>query len=312
MGNIDIELSADGAISRSASATQHRCSVPQPSSLARWSPSRRPARHVVRRVPSSLQKADQLDGPKDPAKWTLLSISAAENQGHVRSGMTYNKDYGTSAGFFEKARRLQFLEGANEPALADHFELNPKYLDFQFQPLDMAFRRADGKIIHKYPDVGIEFDDNTVRFGEIKSNLAWFNAPSVRRPLDRIDIALRTSGLDSLLRIPGEPFRQDGVIEAHQLAMDARLTAYDVEGDVHAVRSAILASGGRSSFGNVIAALGGPRCNAEDKMYAMLLRRVVAFDLFTPPTSATLVTLPRPARPYALREILNRLKRKAG
>jgi hypothetical protein len=312
MRDIDIDLSADSANLRIASATQHCNNVRQPSSLARWSPSRRPARHVVHRVPSSLQNADQLDGAKDPADWTLLNISAAENLGHVRCGMTYNKDYGTSAGFFEKSCRLQFLEGPNEPALADHFEMSPKYLDFQFQPLDMTFRRADGKIIHKYPDVAIEFDDNTVRFGEIKSNLAWFNAPSVRRPLDRIDIALRTSGLDSLLRIPGEPFRQDRVIEAHQLAMDSRLTAYDVEGDVHTARSAILASGGRSSFGNVIAALGGSRCNAEDKLYAMLLRRVVAFDLFTPPTSDTSVTLPRPAKPYALREILNRFKRKAA
>lgn len=280
--------------------------------LASWSPSRRPARVQVRKVPFRHTSPDHLDGPKDPAAWSLVSITAADDLGHVRSGMTYSKDYGTSACLYEKAGRVQFLEGPNEPAVADFLEMSPRFLKFQFQPLDMAFRRADGLLIHKYPDIAIEYDDNTVGFGEIKSNRSWFNAPGIRRPLERMDAALASVGLDPLLRIQGEPFRRDPVVEAHQLAMDARLTAFDAEGEAATARDVVRKAGGRASFGSVAAALGGAAANAEDKLYAMLLRRVVSFELFSRPTADTPVTLPRPARAFALHETLRRFQRKAA
>jgi hypothetical protein len=280
--------------------------------LMGWSPSRRPPRHVTREVPHRHWVTDQLDGPKDPAAWALVGITAADNLAHVRSGMTYDKEYGTSCTFYEKPRRLQFMEGPNEPAVADHLEMSPRYLDFQFQPLDLVFKRADGRLIHKYPDVLIEFDDNTVRLAEIKSSSAWFNAPGVRRPLDRIDLALATQGLEHMLRIEGEVFRRDPVIEAHHAAMDARLTAYDPGADVSAVRATVMGAGGCASYGTVFAALGGSRFNAEDKLYAMLLRRIVSFDLFALPTPDTPVSLPRRARAYALRDLLNRFRRKVA
>ncbi|WP_404365844.1 hypothetical protein AB5I39_09695 [Sphingomonas sp. MMS24-J45] len=242
-----------------------------------------------------------------------MDVRAADDLGMVRTGMTYDKEYGTSASFYEKPRRLQFMEGPNEPAVADHLEMNPRYLDFQFQPLDLTFRRADGKIIHKYPDVLIEFDDNTVRAGEIKSNQAWFEAAGVRRPLDRIDLALATVGLDPLLRIRGDELRQpDSVREAHEAAMDARLSRFDPDSDVHAVRTAVDNAGGSATYGTVVAALGGKRSHAADKLYAMMLRRIVAFDLFSLPTANTMISLPRPARAYALRDTLSRLRRKVA
>lgn len=192
--------------------------------LARWSPSRRPPRHPVMRVPHRHAVADHLNGAKDPAGWILIGIEAADDLGIVRTGMTYDKDYGTSAGFFEKPKRLQFFEGPNEPAVADHLEMSPRYLDFQFQPLRLTFRRADGRVIHKYPDVGIEYDDHSVRFGEIKSDDAWFQADGIRRPLERIDMAMSASGMDTLLRIKGTVFRRDEVQRAHGIAMEARLS----------------------------------------------------------------------------------------
>lgn len=284
---------------------------PQPQRrLVDWSPSRRPPRHQVRPVPVRLKIAEHLDGLKDPAAWTLESVTAAEGLGHVRSGMTYDKEYGTSASFYEKPGRIQFLEGPNEPAIADHLEMNPRCLDFQMQPLDILFRRADGKLIHKYPDIAIEFDDNTVRFGEIKSNLAWFNAPGVRKPLDRIDAALASKDLPPLLRICGEPFRQERVIAVQHAAMDARHTSFD-DSEVATVKAALEASGGCMSYGTLCAVLGGRSRHAPDKLYAMLLRRLVAFDLRERPSSVTPVTMPKVARPYALREALNRLRRKA-
>ena len=45
--------------------------------------------------------------------------------------------------------------------------MNPRYLDLQFEPFDMIFRRADGKLIHNYPGVDIELDDHTVGFSKI-------------------------------------------------------------------------------------------------------------------------------------------------
>jgi hypothetical protein len=282
------------------------------SSLARWSPSRRPPRHQVRPVPYRHRVAEHLDGAKDPSEWCLVEITAATDLGAVRTGMTYDKEYGTSCTFYEKPGRLQFMEGPNEPAVADYLEMSPHCLNFQFQPLDLTFKRADGKLIHKYPDVLIEFADNTVRIGEIKSNKAWFNAPGVRRPLDRMDLALASRGLGPLLRIEGEVFRQEPVIEAHYAAMDARLTIYDEEADVSAVRAAVLAAGGCASYGTLFASLGGFRFNAEDKLYAMLLDRIVSFELFSVPTSDTPVSLPRPARAYALRDLLNRFRRKVA
>ncbi len=280
--------------------------------LAGWSPSRRPPRHRVMRVPHRHVVADHLNGVKDPARWVLIGIEAADDLGMVRTGMTYDKDYGTSAGFFEKPQRLQFFEGPNEPAVADHLEMSPRYLDFQFQPLRLTFRRADGRVIHKYPDVGIEYDDHSVRFGEIKSDDAWFQAAGIRRPLERIDMAMSASGMDTLLRIKGTVFRRDEVQKAHGIAMEARLTTFDPSTDGGRARAAVMAAGGRARYADVVAALGGHRAHAVDKLYAMLMRRVVDFDLSSEPTADTLVTAPRPASAFALRELLARFQRKVA
>ena len=281
-------------------------------SLSTWNPTRRPPRHVAREVPYVLRHPKHLDGVKDPAGWELIEIRTAEGLGHVRSGMTYDKEYGTSCSFFEKPGRLQFMEGPNEPAVADHLEMIPRYLDFQLQGLDMVFRRKDGRIIHKYPDALIEFDDNTVRPAEIKTNLSWFEAPGVKRPLAAVEAGLSSKGFLPLLRIRGEVFRREEVLEAQRRAFNARLTTYDRGADVAAVRAAVLAAGGCATHGSLVAALGGNRQVAEGKLYAMLMRRVVAFELWTQPTPDTPVTLPRPARAFALRELLARFRREAA
>lgn len=280
--------------------------------LRGWNPTRRPPRHVPRGVPYRLVHPHHLDGDKDPASWTLIDIRVAENLGHVRSGMTYDKDYGTSCSFFEKPGRLQFMEGPNEPAVADHLEMIPRYLDFQLQGLDMVFRRADGRIIHKYPDVLIEFDDNTVRPAEIKTSGVWFDAPGVKRPLAAVEAGLSSRGFLPLLRIRGEVFRREAVLEAHRRAFLARLTGFDRDADVAAVRATVLAAGGCATHGSLVAALGGDWPDAHNKLYAMLMRRFVAFDLWAEPTPDTPVTLPRPARAFALRELLARFRRDAA
>lgn len=280
--------------------------------LRGWNPTRRPPRHVPRDVPYKLRHPVHLDGEADPAGWKLIDIRTADGLGHVRSGMTYDKEYGTSCSFYEKPGRLQFMEGPNEPVVADHLEMMPRYLDFQLQGLDMVFRRADGRIIHKYPDVLIEFDDNTVRPGEIKTNRAWFDAPGVKRPLAAVEAGLSSRGFLPLLKIRGEVFRREEVLEAHRRAFFSRLTSFDRKADVAAVRAAVLASGGCATHGSLVAALGGDRQVAEGKLYAMLMRRVVAFELWTQPTPDTPVTLPRPARAFALRELLARFRREAA
>ncbi|WP_294293734.1 hypothetical protein [uncultured Sphingomonas sp.] len=301
-------MNAGGATARAARLPAFTQAHP----LASWSPSRRPPRHPVMRVPRRHVGADHLNGGKDPAAWVLIGIEAADDLGIVRTGMTYDKEYGTSAGFFEKPQRLQFFEGPNEPAVADHLEMSPRYLDFQFQPLRLTFRRADGRVIHKYPDVGIEYDDHSVRFGEIKSDDSWFQAEGIRRPLERIDMAMSASGMDTLLRIKGTAFRRDEVLKAHGLAMEARLTSFDPSVDGLAARAAIMAEGGRARYADVVAALGGHRAHAVDKLYAMLMRRVVDFDLSWEPTDDTVVTAPRPATAFALRELLARFQRQAA
>ena len=279
---------------------------------SRWSPSRRPPRHPVRTVPKRHQSPNFLNGSADPVSWKLVTITAADDLGCVRTGMTYDKEYSTSAGFFEKPRRLQYFEGPNEPAVADYLEMNPRIIDFQFQPLDLTFLRADGRLIHKYPDVAIEYDDHTVRFGEIKSDDNWFKAPGVRRPLERISAALEERELSPLLKIRGVSFRSDGTLEAHARAMDARLTIFDHNADAHAVRSVVIACGGTAPYAAVVSALAGNKAAAIDKLYAMLLRRIVSFDLETSPVETTPVTLPRRVTPYALREVLARFTRKAA
>ena len=323
--NLSSNMVSQAAVSPSARLGSG-CDVGEPSSkpaklnaprvgpsLSRWFPSGRPQRNPVKPVPHRLLVADHLDGAKDPAAWTLVGIRAAEDLGMVRTGMTYDREYGTSATFYEKPGRTMFMEGPNEPAVGDHLEMNPRYLNFLFQPLDMTFRRADGRMIHKYPDVLIEFDDNTVRAGEIKSNQEWFDAPGVRRPLDRMDQAFAERGIDPMLRIRGEAFwRDDTVREAHELAMDARLTTFDPIGEANAIAAAIRTAGGRASYGALVALLGGERSHAVDKLYAMMLHRIVAFDLSAPPTAETPVMLPRPARAFALTELLTRCRREAA
>ena len=280
--------------------------------LANWNPTRRPPRHPVRRVPYALLHPTKFDDLNDPAHWELVGVETATGLGHVRNGMNYAQDYTTCATVYEKPRRIQFLEGPNEPAVADHLEMCPRYIDFQFQPLTLIFRRADGKLIRKYPDVAYELTDHRVVFGEIKSNDAWFAAEGVRRPLDRVSSALEEIGLGPIHRIKGEPFRHDDTVKAHSIAMEARLTTFDPDVDGTAARQVIMAGGGRARYADVIAALGGSKAMACDKLYAMLLRRIVDFDLRSIPTSDTVVTAPRAVAPYAMREILERFERKAA
>lgn len=277
-----------------------------------WNPTRRPPRHIGREVPYRLRHPVHLDGANDPADWKLIGIRVADTLGHVRSGMTYNKEYGTSCSLYEKPGRLQFMEGPNEPAVADHLEMMPRCLDFQLQGIDMVFRRADGRIIHKYPDALIEFDDNSVRPAEIKSSREWFDAPGVSRPLAAVEAGLSSRGFLPLLRIRGEVFREEETLEAHRRAFAARLTTFDREADVAAVRATVLAAGGNTSYGSLVATLGGDRQDAEGKLYAMLMRRVVAFDLWVQPTHDTPVTLPRRAKAFALRELLASFRREAA
>jgi hypothetical protein len=73
-----------------------------------------------------------------------------------------------------------------------------------------------------------------------------------------------------------------------------------------------MAGGGSARYADVIAALGGSNAMACDKLYAMLLRRIVDIDLRSTPTPDTDVTAPRPVSPYALREILARFEKKAA
>jgi hypothetical protein len=280
--------------------------------LANWNPTRRPPRHPVRRVPYALLHPTNFKHRKDPERWDLVGVEAAAGLGHVRNGMNYAQDYTTCATFYEKARRIQFLEGPNEPAVADHLEMCPRYIDFQFQPLVLIFCRADGKLIRKYPDVAYELADHRVVFGEIKSNGTWFAAEGVRRPLDRVSRALQELGLGSIHRIKGEPFRRDDTVEAHSIAMEARLTTFDVDADAAAVRKVIMAGGGHARYTDLVAALGGSKGVAVDKLYAMLLRRIVDFDLRSIPDSETVVTAPRAVSPYALREILARFEKKVA
>jgi hypothetical protein len=281
-------------------------------SVGGWSPSRRPPRHTSRTVPYRHRVADHLRDVKDPARWEFIGIEAARDLGHVRTGMTYNREYGTSAGFFEKPGRLQFLEGPNEDAVASHLELYPRALDFQFQGMVMLFRRPDSRIIRKYPDVLIEYDDNTVRVGEIKSNALWFEAEAVRRPLDRMDLALSSIGIEPILRIRGEPFRTESSLRAHSIALEARLTPFDPEADPRTVRGVVQAGGGAVPYAAVVDALGGVSAGAVDRLYAMLLRRIVSFDLSLEPSAGTIVTAPRPAKAYALRALLSRFAPKAA
>jgi len=278
--------------------------------LAGWTPSRRPPRHPGREIPYAHRHPDHLSGNADPSLWTLLSITSGADGGAVRNPINYKRPYGTSVTFYEKARRLQVMEGPNEPAVADHFELMPRYLDFQFQPLAIKFRRADGRVVTKYPDVAVENDRNEVAIGEIKSSDAWFNAPGIKRPLDRISLALETAGLGPLLRIRGEPLREDRILQAHTTAMDARLTSFS-DDEVEAVRAMFAARGSIVGHGDLCALLGGRMSHAEDKLYAMLLRRVVSFELHDRPGGDTPVLLPRRARAFALRELLGRFAPRA-
>lgn len=272
-----------------------------------WNPNRRPPRHAGRPVPRGHLSARHLDGDRAPESWELVSIRTAPDLGHVRHGMTYGRDITTSAALYEKTGRTQFMEGPNEPAVGDHLEMCPRYLAFQFQPMDLTFRRADGRIIHRYPDVAVEFEDHRVGVGEIKSSAAWFQAPAIKRPLDRIDLALAAHAIAPLMRIPGEPFRADAVLEAHALAMDARLTKYDREDEAKAVRAVIGTGGGTTTHADLVNLLGGGSL-AADKLYAMMLDRVVSFDLSAPPVPTTAVTAPRVAKPWALKELLSKFR----
>ncbi|WP_174275550.1 hypothetical protein [uncultured Sphingomonas sp.] len=276
-----------------------------------WNPTRRPPRHPVKPVPKRLLEDPSIDRSIDPARWTLVSIRAADDLGHVRTSMNYSQSFGTSAGFFAKTHRTQFLDGPNEPAVADRLEMSTTCLNFQMQPIDMTFRRDDGRLIHKYPDICIEFEDNSVRFGEIKSDETWFDAPAIKRPLDRIDLALGSIGIPRLLRIKGMPYRQEDALAAHAIAMNARLTPVN-PAEAAAVRAMITASGGCARYADAVAVIGAVRADAVDKLYAMLMRRVVSFSLTREPHGATPVTAPRPAEAFALRALLSKFVEKVA
>ena len=272
-----------------------------------WSPTRRPPRREQMRLPAPLFVDPEPGSDEDPLTWKLDSIVAEPSLGATAINMTYDLAHGTSAILSERARRMQYTEGGYEPAVADNLELDPRRLDFQFQPIEVVFTTPSGRERRLRPDVAVEFDDNVVRFGEIKASAAWFSAPVIRNRLARLERALVSEGLGPLMRIRGDQFTDDSVLSAHARIFGARLTPFDPSRDVNLVRAVIEANGGAAAMGLVADRLGLGFERALDRLAAMMLRRHVTFDLTALPTLATMVRLPRPARAFALRTLLARL-----
>lgn len=267
--------------------THRECRPYRPRPQPRWSPGRKHRRKQ----------------PLVNLALRLVALQAAPDLGPVRVNFRYNNTFSTSADFCEKSRRQQFCEEAHERAWARWAIVNPNCTDVQFQPVKAIFEDAGGKQHCSYWDVGLEFIDGSIIFGEIKPDETFFFKTRAAEMANASAKALRDHGI-AFARLHGNDF--DDITRATiKEVFDYRRTEFNPQADVEPVLEAIARGGNQISLRRAIELIGGHPSEAKAKLCAMMVKRYIALDLRHPLTEETIVQIAPSARnPGALRRFL--------
>lgn len=275
--------------------TRRECRPFRPRPQPRWSASRRGR---------SKDRPAGLDAHAHPdPQLKLIELQVATDLGPVRINFRYNNTFSTSADFCEKSHRQQFCEEAHEIAWHRWAVVNPYCTDVQFQPIKAIFEDAAGNQICVYWDIGLEFYDGSIVFGEIKADESFFLDTKAALIANVSAQALNAYGI-AFVRLHGSDF--DTITrETIKEIFDYRRTQFDTQRDLEPILEAIVRTGHPLSFGNAIELIGGHPSEAKAKLCAMMVKRYVALDLAHPLSQETSVSLaPEAKDPGALRRFL--------
>lgn len=231
-----------------------------------------------------------------------LRLVADRSLGAKRINFRYAGYQPMVAGHSEKAGRDQYFEGSHEAYGFRLHEIDPTYLDLQYQPIEVAWTTPVGKQNHITLDWGVEIENGSVVFGEDKADEAYFEDPEISERLDMVEAFLETQGAFFERRVAGS-LPTFLARRAVKNVYDYRRTAFDEE-HVSRVQSLIRGDGGTSTMGRVIEAIGEHAALSESIVYGMMHKRLVRIPIATPPMPDTPVTIPPAATKGALRAFL--------
>ncbi len=147
----------------------------------------------------------QRDAAPEPkfAALSNMQLVVAQDLGPVRINFRYAGYQWVSSAYSEKAKRIQYLEGINESYGFRLHEMDPKYVDLQYQPAALTWN-IHGKKAHRMVfDYAVELDDGQIVFGEDKASDAFFSDPMMKERLDLAEHFLRRHGVKLERRVAG-------------------------------------------------------------------------------------------------------------
>jgi len=270
--------------------THRECRPYRPRPMPRWSPAK---------------PRDVISQPARTPSFRAIKVTfkVASDLGATRTNFRYNNTFSTSGDFCEKSARQQFCEEAHEIAWRRWAIVNPNCTDVQFQPVKAILEDQVGNQICAYWDVGFEFYDGSIVFGEIKPDETFFFDTKAALIANASAMALSTRGVH-FARLHGTDF-DDITRETIKEIFDYRRTEFDHCRDVEPVLNAIALAGQQITLGRASELIGGHTTEAKAKLCAMMVKRHVALNLTGPITSDTLLKLaPSATSRGALRRFL--------
>jgi hypothetical protein len=173
----------------------------------------------------------------------------------------------------EKAQRTQYFEGNHEAYGFRLHEMDPSYVDLQYQPAALSWTSLDKKSHQVVFDYAVEMADGQIIFGEDKASQAFFTESKTRARLELAEGFLDRYGVKLERRVagglPSSIARR--VVKDH---FDARKTLF-VEQEVSLVQHVIRANGGAAPLSSVLGALEDCPSLGLQKLSAMMMRRKV-------------------------------------
>lgn len=229
-------------------------------------------------------------------------LRADQALGAVRINFRYASFQAMMAAHSEKAGRDQYFEGPHETFGFRLHEIEPLYVDLQYQPIKLKWLSLAGVAHEMTFDYGVETQEGRVILGEDKASKDYFDDPDLNERLDFAEAFLEKCGVSLERRVAG------GLPTALARRcvkdiFDARRTRFD-DATAARVREVLKQSGGTTSLGSILTVIGGHAVAALEIARALMHKRILSMPASTPTMSDTPVTMPPTASKWALRAFL--------
>lgn len=268
--------------------------IPHPLECARRRPARAPSWEPAR---DRRDAGGQRLRPSTAEGWHSPKLVTAVDAGAVDINFTYRNWHTTSATFGMKPGRNQYVEGPHEEAFLRFLETNAAVIDYQFQAATIEWTTAKGERREYTVDGGYETSAG-LTFFENKASQAYFDDPEIADRIGQAESFLATLGI-AFDRVVGshliDPMRWRVVKDV----FDNRKTPFGPR-QLATLDETCAADGGATTLGRLLSLLSPHRQRARAIADAMLVRRVVDFDLRLPPTDHTLVRRVEEVEPRGL------------